>query len=76
VAAAHSNISNTALKARHAHTVSGASHRLPRSGEVRLSSSRTRIAGTKPCIRCPNLSYGLRARPNVSRTQSPSGTSA
>ncbi|GAA2321780.1 hypothetical protein GCM10010234_79510 [Streptomyces hawaiiensis] len=55
-AAAHSSISKTALKARQAHTVSGASQRLPRSGEVRTSSSRTSTAGTKPCIRWPNRS--------------------
>jgi hypothetical protein len=34
LAAPHSGISKTALKKREAHTSSGASRRLPRSGEV------------------------------------------
>ena len=72
----HSIISKNALKARQAQTTSGASQRLPRSGERRTRISRTRIAGTKPCTKWPSRSYGLRERSSASRTQSPSGTRA
>ena len=46
----------TDLNARQTEVTMQNSH-LPRtSGEVRSSSSRAMIAGTKPCARCPSLS--------------------
>ena len=50
-AAHHSIISKKALNARQTQTTSGASQRLPRSGDRRTRISRTRIAGTKPCAK-------------------------
>ena len=48
--------SHVALIARQTHSARNGNHRVPRSAVRRQSTSRTAIAGTKPCRKCPSRS--------------------